>query len=144
MAGGGYRSAQNYFDAAVTYQKKILRPLLRKAVRPFTRAVLRGIPGARLKARFPVDCLAPLVLPTRGKAWNPWTTAHATDALLLAVWFMLREIEWAALRRLAACVPLHKTATGGEAELTRRFASYSVPAGRHWRRSARTMRRSDT
>ena len=85
LAGGGYRSAQNYFDAAVTYQKKILRPLLRKAVRPFTRAVFGGIPGARLKARFPVDCLAPLVLPTRGKAWNPWTTAHATDALLLAV-----------------------------------------------------------
>ena len=42
-----------------------------------------------------------LVLPTGGAgetAWNPWTTAHATDALLLAVWFMLREMEWAAVR----------------------------------------------
>ena len=70
-------------------------------MRRVTWAVLRGSPGARLKARFPVDCLAPLVLPTGGAgetAWNPWTTAHATDALLLAVWFMLREMEWAAVR----------------------------------------------
>ena len=69
-------------------------PLLKKAMRRYTRAVLR-----------------------------------AADALLLAAWFMLREIEFAAARTqdleaaggtVTLRVPLHKAATGGQTELTMR------------------------
>ena len=52
---GGYRSAQNYFDAAVAYQERFreqaVDPLLKKAMRRYTRAILRrhpaedGLPG---------------------------------------------------------------------------------------------------
>ena len=94
---GGYRSAQNYFDAAVAYQERFreqtVDPLL-KAMRRYTRAVLRGLPGSRLKAVFPVDRLAALLTTSdapAARAWSPWTSAHAADALLLAAWFMLRD-----------------------------------------------------
>ena len=47
---GGYRSAQNYFDAGVAYQERFreqaVDPLLKKAMRRYTWAVLRGLPGA--------------------------------------------------------------------------------------------------
>ncbi|CAE7887288.1 unnamed protein product [Symbiodinium necroappetens] len=133
---GGYRSAQNYFDAAVAYQERFreqaVDPLLKKAMRRYTRAVLRGLPGSRLKAVFPVDRLTTLVTISdvpAARAWSPWTSAHAADALLLAAWFMLREIEFVAARTqdleaaggtVTLRVPLHKAATGGQTELTMR------------------------
>ena len=133
---GGYRSVQNYFDSATTYQEHFLgivvEPLLRKAMRRYTRAVTRGLPGARLKAIFPFDLLAKLAAvsePAHLEPWSPWNSAHAVDAMILAVWFMLREIEFAAARTqdidvlpgaVALRIPLHKVATGGEAELTER------------------------
>ena len=133
---GGYRSAQNYFDSATTYQEHFLgivvEPLLRKAMRRYTRAVTRGLPGARLKAIFPFDLLAKLAAvlePAHLEPWSPWNSAHAVDAMILAVWFMLREIEFAAARTqdidvlpgaVVLRIPLHKVATGGETELTER------------------------
>ena len=102
---GRYRSAQNYFDAAVTYQEHFrgqpVDPLLRRAIRHYAKAVVRGLAGSRLKAIFPAVRLEPLLDPSPASAaapWNPWCAAHAADALLLAVWFMLREIEFAAAR----------------------------------------------
>ena len=133
---GGYRSVQNYFDSATTYQEHFLgivvEPLLRKAMRRYTRAVTRGLPGARLKAIFPFDLLAKLAAvlePAHLEPWSPWNSAHAVDAMILAVWFMLREIEFAAARTqdidvlpgaVVLRIPLHKVATGGETELTER------------------------
>ena len=133
---GGYRSVQNYFDSATTYQEHFLgivvEPLLRKAMRRYTRAVTRGLPGARLKAIFPFDLLAKLAAvlePAHLEPWSPWNSAHAVDAMILAVWFMLREIEFAAARTqdidvlpgaVVLRIPLHKVAAGGETELTER------------------------
>ena len=133
---GGYRSVQNYFDSATTYQEHFLgivvEPLLRKAMRRYTRAVTRGLPGARLTAIFPFDLLAKLAAvlePAHLEPWSPWNSAHAVDAMILAVWFMLREIEFAAARTqdidvlpgaVVLRIPLHKVATGGETELTER------------------------
>ena len=46
---GRYRSAQNYFDAAVTYQEHFrgesVDPLLRRALRRYAKAVVRGLGG---------------------------------------------------------------------------------------------------
>ena len=93
---GGYRSVQNYFDSATTYQEHFLgivvEPLLRKAMRRYTRAVTRGLPGARLKAIFPFDFLAKLAavlepahlepmvaleLGTRGRRHDPGGLVYA-------------------------------------------------------------------
>ena len=54
---------------------------------------------------------------------------HAVDVLVVATWFMLREIEIAGARvkdieitaaTVSLDIPLHKTAQGGQTELTRR------------------------
>ena len=115
---GRYRSAQNYFDAAVTYQEHFrgesVDPLLRRALRRYAKAVARGLAGSKLKTIFPAMRLEPLLDTSPASAaepWNPFLVAHAADALLLAVWFMLREIEFAAART---------EDIGGERELTAR------------------------
>ena len=136
LGRGRYRSAQNYFDAAVTYQEHFrgesVDPLLRRALRRYAKAVARGLAGSKLKAIFPAMRLEPLLDTSPASAaepWNPFLVAHAADALLLAVWFMLREIEFAAARTedieageawVLVRIPLHKTAQGGERELTAR------------------------
>ena len=86
-------------------------------------------PSLRL---FPAMRLEPLLDTSPASAaepWNPFLVAHAADALLLAVWFMLREIEFAAARTedieageawVLLRIPLHKTAQGGGRELTAR------------------------
>ena len=133
---GRYRSAQNYFDAAVTYQEHFrgesVDPLLRRALRRYAKAVVRGLAGSKLKAIFPAMRLEPLLDTSPASAaepWNPFLVARAADALLLAVWFMLREIEFAAARTedieageawVLLRIPLHKTAQGGGRELTAR------------------------
>ena len=133
---GRYRSAQNYFDAAVTYQEHFrgesVDPLLRRALRRYAKAVVRGLAGSKLKAIFPAMRLEPLLDTSPASAaepWNPFLVAHAADALLLAVWFMFREIEFAAARTedieageawVLLRIPLRKTAQGGGRELTAR------------------------
>ncbi|CAE7517835.1 unnamed protein product [Symbiodinium sp. CCMP2592] len=109
---GGYRSAQNYFDAAVTYQEHfngvLVEPILKKAIRRFCRAIRRGLPGSKLKAAFPVDRLAPLIVPSdpaADRAWSPWATAHAADLEVADGEVILK-------------IPLHKVAIGGESEMT--------------------------
>ncbi|CAE7450229.1 unnamed protein product [Symbiodinium sp. KB8] len=101
---GGYRSAQNYFDAGVAYQERFreqaVDPLLKKAMRRYTWAAV-----------FPVDSLAALVVigeVPATLAWSPWTSAHAAD-----------DLE-ATGGTVTLRVPLHKAATGGQTELTMR------------------------
>ncbi|CAE7194098.1 unnamed protein product [Symbiodinium sp. CCMP2592] len=105
------------------FRGEAVDPLIRRAMRRYARA---------LKAIFAVDRLVALVArvdPPGSDAWSPWVTAHAVDALILAVWFMLREIEFSAAQTqdidvadgtVALRLPLHKTATGGEVEMTQR------------------------
>ena len=139
------------FGAAVTAPSKITltrrrrtrntswAPLLRKAMRRYTRAVTRGLPGARLKAIFPFDLLAKLAAvlePAHLEPWSPWNSAHAVDAMILAVWFMLREIEFAAARTqdidvlpgaVVLRIPLHKVATRRGDRAHRAAAPVRVP-----------------
>ncbi|CAE7614032.1 unnamed protein product, partial [Symbiodinium sp. KB8] len=78
---------------------------------------------------FPLPALAPLVSFADRAAFDPERAAHSADVFVIAVWFMLREIEVAAARvsdmvvspgLVVLDLPLHKTATGGERTLTRR------------------------
>ena len=130
---GAYRSAKEYFLAAFRYQEHDLRlevdPILRRFANRVIKAIVRGLPGSRLKEAFPLPALAPLVCFADRAAFDPARAAHSADVFVIAVWFMLREIEVAAARvgdmvvspgLVVLDLPLHKTATGGERTLTRR------------------------
>ena len=130
---GAYRSAQNYFDAAVWFQEAYLHtpvsPLVRKAIRRYVRSATRGLPGANLKDAFPLDAVGAAVAHLDLDAFCFGTPAHFVDVLIVATWFMLREIEIAAARladlhlserEVCLAVPLHKVAQGGQRDLTRR------------------------
>ena len=131
---GGYRSAGLYLDAALWHQEHRLRvPVsadLRRAAKSITKAALRGLPGSRLKQAFDLADLATLVeRDVVAGSFDMNILPHAVDIVVLATWFMLREIEIAAPRikdievtpaAVSLDIPLHKTAQGGQQELTRR------------------------
>ena len=136
---GAYRSAKEYFLAAFRYQEHDLRlevdPLLRRFANRVIKAIVRGLPGSRLKEAFPLPALAPLVSFADRAAFDPERAAHSADVFVIAVWFMLREIEVAAARvsdmvvspgLVVLDLPLHKTATGGERTLTRGAATHAA------------------
>ena len=141
---GAYRSAKEYFLAAFRYQEHDLRmevdPLLRRFANRVIKAIVRGLPGSRLKEAFPLPALAPLVCFADRAGFDPARAAHSADVFILAVWFMLREIEVAAARvgdlvvspgLVVLDLPLHKTATGGERTLTRRSLRCACGAATH-------------
>ena len=131
---GGYRSAGLYLDAALWHQEHRLRvPVsadLRRAAKSITKAALRGLPGSRLKQAFDLADLATLVeRDVAAGSFDMNILPHAVDIVVLATWFMLREIEIAGARvkdvevtpaAVSLDIPLHKTAQGGQQELTRR------------------------
>ena len=131
---GGYRSAGLYLDAALWHQEHRLRsPVsadLRRAARSLAKAALRGLPGSRLKQAFDLADLATLVEHDAvAGSLDLDILPHAVDVLVVATWFMLREIEIAGARvkdieitaaTVSLDIPLHKTAQGGHTELTRR------------------------
>ena len=74
-------------------------------------------------------CLARLVVLAAASPFSAEEVAHMTDVVLIAAWFMLREIELGSALVRDLCVtathvtidvPLHKTAPGGECVMTRR------------------------
>ncbi|CAE7524187.1 unnamed protein product, partial [Symbiodinium sp. CCMP2456] len=101
---GAYRSAKEYFLAPFRHQENELRiavdPLLRRLANRIIRSVVRGLPGSRLKEAFPVLALVPLPLVAFADAepFDISRPAHSVDVYIIAVWFMLREIEVAAAR----------------------------------------------
>ena len=115
-------------------------PLLRRFANRVIKAIVRGLPGSRLKEAFPLPALTPLVSFADRAAFDPERAAHSADVFVIAVWFMLREIEVAAARvsdmvvspgLLVLDLPLHKTATGGERMLTRRSLRCACGAATH-------------
>ena len=131
---GHYRSAGLYLDAAIWHQENQLHTpvsaALRRAAKTLTKAALRGLPGSRLKQAFDLDELAQLVV--QDEADEPFDVTrveHAVDVVVVATWFMLREIEIAGAKvkdltvtgtTVSLDIPLHKTAQGGQTELTPR------------------------
>ncbi|CAE7560104.1 unnamed protein product [Symbiodinium sp. CCMP2592] len=94
---GGYRSAKEYFLAAFRHQEHDLglevSPVLRRLAKRAVKSIVRGLPGTRLKEAFPLADLGALVTYRCDLAFDPAAVPHATDVLVLATWFMLREIE---------------------------------------------------
>ncbi|CAE7560951.1 unnamed protein product [Symbiodinium sp. CCMP2592] len=103
MRIAGYRSTGLYLDAVVWHQENTLHtpvtPGLRRVVKTLTKAAARGLPGSRLKQAFDLDELSKLVDDTAPFGpFNAGLVAHAVDVVIVATWFMLREVELAAAR----------------------------------------------
>jgi len=103
LKDGGYKSSQLYIDAAFYHHEHVLQhevsASMRKAAKRLARAATRGIPGAKLKQAFDLRVLAVLV--RFGPADGPLDCRrphHAVDVVIIACWFMLREIEIAGAR----------------------------------------------
>ena len=125
---GAYRSAKEYFPGGLPLPRARPRlevdPLLRRFANRVIKAIVRGLPGSRLKEAFPLPALAPLVNFADRAVFDPARAAHSADVFVIvssSVWFMLREIEVAAARvgdmvvspgLVVLDLPLHKTATG--------------------------------
>ena len=75
--------AKEYFLAAFRYQEHDLRlevdPLLRRFANRVIKAIVRGLPGSRLKEAFPFPALAPLVSFADRAAFDPARAAHSAD-----------------------------------------------------------------
>ena len=84
---GAYRSAKEYFLAAFRYQEHDLRlevdPLLRRFANRVIKAIVRGLPGSRLKEAFPLPALAPLVSFADRAAFDPTRAAHSADVFVI-------------------------------------------------------------
>ena len=131
---GNYRSAGLYLDAIIWHEENQMHmpvsAALRRAAKTLTKAALRGLPGSRLKQAFDLDELAQLVVyDAADEPFDVTRVEHAVDVVVVATWFMLREIEMAGAKvkdmivtttTVSLDIPLHKTAQGGQTELTRR------------------------
>ncbi|CAE6943486.1 unnamed protein product [Symbiodinium sp. CCMP2592] len=102
---GSYRSCAQYFSAVVKHQERELRipvsDLLSGLIRDCKRSILRGLGPEQLKDSFDVWSLRPLLQESSQivEAWSAEDLNAMTDATLIAVWFMLREVELSNIRR---------------------------------------------
>ena len=129
---GGYRSAQLYFQAAISHQTRSLQipvdPFIKATIKDMCRSIKRGLGPASLKEGFDISILKQTVDIDDTSPFDPGCIAHATDMMLVAAWFMLREIEisFARLPHLtldgpyvSLVLPVHKTNTAGGLTLRR-------------------------
>ena len=151
-----YKSAIQYFEAAIWHQThrrhEPFDPNLRRLIKSYVRSIRRGMPGTRLKQAFDFMALAGLASPSRAmEPLDVTATAHLVDMIIVGTWFMLREIEQAAAKgrdlvttstTVTLTIPVHKTAQGGQTELTRRYLGCACGAAVHL--CARSTRRIDT
>ena len=144
MKEGSYRSCAQYFSVAVKYQERHLHlrvdEVIHQLIRDFKRSILRGLGPESLKDAFDVSSLRSALQKAERQA-GPWDASDevcVTDAVLIASWFMLREIEFGGLRRshlylsagkIHLLLPVQKTDTQGN--LCERSLSCSCRLRRH-------------
>eukprot|EP00435_Cladocopium_sp_Y103_P049910 s2136_g15.t1 len=96
---GAYKSSQGFFQAIFIYQRRYLQqdvdPVVRSAARDYTRSIARGLGPSVLKDCFDVSRLADIPIEYQISPFDMQAVAHGRDVLLLASWFMLRELELA-------------------------------------------------
>jgi hypothetical protein len=116
-----------------THQEHVRREpvptAVRKEAKHLCRSIKRGLPGRRLKDAFPFASIAGLVKFARPEPFDPACVTHVADVLIVACWFMLREIELAGAfasqlkvsgPEVELSIPIHKMAQGGQPVITRR------------------------
>eukprot|EP00435_Cladocopium_sp_Y103_P022823 s2498_g5.t1 len=99
---GAYKSAQGFFQAIFTYQRRHLQQdvdsVIRGAARDYTRSISRGIGPSALKDSFDVDLLTQIPVNHAAEPFDMLSAIHGRDVMILACWFMMRELELASCR----------------------------------------------
>ncbi|CAE7460584.1 unnamed protein product [Symbiodinium microadriaticum] len=154
---GRYRSSEQYFSAAASHQTRRLHMTvpahIRSIIRDCVRSIRRGLGPSALKDSFDLRCLAPSVMEGSEFQAVSWSVLPAAvDALLVAAYFCMREIEMASASsshpsfqdgRLSMLLPAHKSSSQGE--LTCRALCCGCAVRRqemcHWHAGARHLQR---
>eukprot|EP00435_Cladocopium_sp_Y103_P007602 s3351_g2.t1 len=99
---GAYKSAQGFFQAVFTYQRRHLQQdvdnVIRSAARDYSRSVSRGLGPSTLKDSFDVGLLTQIPIEAQAHPFSMQSPAHGRDVMLVASWFMMRELELAGCR----------------------------------------------
>ena len=154
---GRYRSAEQYFSAAASFQARRLHssvpPHIRACMRDCIRSIRRGLGPAALKDSFDLRLLASHVEEgSEFEAFSWDSLPAAVDAVLVAAYFCMREIEMAAASsshlsfqngQLHMLLPAHKSSSQGE--LTTRALHCSCAVRRQalcpWHAGSRHLQR---
>ena len=123
---GGYRSAQLYFQAAIGHQTRSLQtpvdPFLRALTKDVCRSIRRGLGPSALKEGFDPTVLSQAIDVDDAEPFDHHRISHVADMMVVATWFMLREIEISFARQshlylegpyVNVVIPVHKTNTSG-------------------------------
>ena len=123
---GGYQSAQLYFQAAIAHQTRCLNEpvdaFIRAIFKDVCRSVKRGLGPAKLNEGFDPMILTHIIDVDDAGPFNHQRLAHTADMMVIATWFMLREIEVSFSRStrlplegpyVSIFLPVHKTNTAG-------------------------------
>ena len=123
---GGYRSAQLYFQAAIGHQTRSLQvpvdPFLKALIKDVCRSIRRGLGPSALKEGFDITVLTRAINMDDSDPFDHRRAAHVADLMVVATWFMLREIELSFARQahlylegpyVNIVLPVHKTNTAG-------------------------------
>ena len=123
---GGYRSAAVYFSAVTSYQLRHLRTevdgISRRCIKDCVRSIRRGLGVTALKDAFDARLLVNISVVDDTIPFNFAELGHLRDASLIAIWFMLREIEFSNAKlshltligdEVQLTLPLHKTDSYG-------------------------------
>lgn len=123
---GGYRSAALYYSAAVQYQVRELGEpvphLVNHTIRDAVRSIKRGLGPGSLKDAFSFQALDTVEPADTESAFDMRNVHHFRDIMVVATFFMLREIELSAARSnhlslegqsVGLTIPLRKTNSQG-------------------------------
>lgn len=123
---GGYTSAQTYFQAIFSHQRRTLQvevlQIIKHTAKDYARSIGRGLGPAALKDSFDVELLTTIPVDFTETPFRFSDPRHGRDILVVGCWFMLRELELAACRcahvyvengSLHVLVPVQKNDTAG-------------------------------
>ena len=126
MKEGGYKSSQGFFQAVFTHQRRHMQvdvdSLLRSTARDYVRSISRGLGPSTLKDSFNVEDLAHIPISYNEESFDMNSPAHGRDLLVIACWYMMRELEIASCRwshiyiegpTLNLLLPVQKNDTSG-------------------------------
>ncbi|CAE6912109.1 unnamed protein product [Symbiodinium sp. CCMP2592] len=125
---GRYRSSEQYFSAAASHQVRRMHTVvpghIKAMIRDCVRSVRRGLGPSSLKDSFDLWSLASAVVEgSEFRAFSWSDLPAAIDALIVASYFCMREIEMASAssshlyfqnNQLQILLPAHKTSSQGE------------------------------
>ena len=97
MKEGAYKSSQGFFQSVFTYQRRHLQievsQLLKGAAKDYARSISRGLGPSSLKDSFDVEALINIGIEHDIQPFSMESPPHGRDLLVVACWFMMRELE---------------------------------------------------